>query len=364
MWRAQQFLNTCLCIISSTCSVNSYHIPFHGNCPTQLVYEYPSDGTWFENIAVRSNGDLLLTSLNHPAGLSTLSPFGNSPPKQIVTSADLGYLNSTLGITETEEDIFYLVAANYSLAERTVGTQSGTNALFRAQFGGYGDNRPEVRLVKQFGNEVRSLNGLTKFNDTLLLAADSVLGAIWAIDVPSGEYYKLVEDDLLAAPDPESPGFKEGINGVRFSPHKFGKGGVAYFTNSQKYLFGKIELDGNAHVLGPAEWIANSIAERGVKAKLDDFALDAHGNAWIATEAGNSVQLVTTRQGQVKVVAGDVNSTEIGEPTSTAFGRTERDRGVLYVATSGGLAFPVWKDGREERVGAQVVALDTDRCGR
>jgi hypothetical protein len=31
--------------------------------PTELVYQYPQVGTWLENIAVRKNGSLLLTSI-------------------------------------------------------------------------------------------------------------------------------------------------------------------------------------------------------------------------------------------------------------------------------------------------------------
>ncbi|KAK4495470.1 hypothetical protein PRZ48_013801 [Zasmidium cellare] len=357
--RQTSLTNILLPFILSIATVDSRHLPHHSDrgCPTRLVYEHPSAGTWYENIAVRSNGDLLLTSLNHPGGLSTLSPFENDPPRQLFTSADLDYLNSTLGIVETKQDTFYVIAANYSLGAGTVGTQSGTNALFRVRF----NEAPVVQLVKHFGSEVLSLNGLTKFNDSLLLAADSVLGAIWAIEVPSGAYYRLVEDESLGPPDPQSTGFKEGINGLHFSPHHFGEGGMLYFTNSQKELFGKIELDRHAQIVGSPKWIANSITEDGVKVQWDDFALDPCGNAWIATEAGNSVQRVTT-QGQVSIIAGDVNSTAIAEPTSAAFGRTARDRGTLYVATSGGLGFPVWENGVAKRVGAQVVAVDTMRC--
>ena len=124
------------CLISLASFVDlaqSHHVLFHSSpsCPTRLIYQYPSAGTWFENIAVRSNGDLLLTSLNKPGGLSTLSPFDNHPPKQIVTSTELGYLNSTLGIVETERDVFYVIASNYSLGEGNVGDsiRNGNPAL-------------------------------------------------------------------------------------------------------------------------------------------------------------------------------------------------------------------------------------------
>lgn len=58
-----------------------------------------------------------------------------------------------------------------------------------------------------------------------------------------------------------------------------------------------------------------------------------------------------------RTIAGDVNSTEIAEPTSVALGRTrgDRERRRLYVTTAGALAVPV--DG-EEILGGQLVAVD------
>ena len=50
-------------------------------------------------------------------------------------------------------------------------------------------------------------------------------------------------------------------------------------------------------------------------------------------------------------MAGNINSTEIAEPTDTAFGRTPSDRNVLYVVTGGGLRTPV--------NGYQIVAILT-----
>ena len=60
------------------------------------------------------------------------------------------------------------------------------------------------------------------------------------------------------------------------------------------------------------------------------------------------------REGQERIVAGNVNSTAIAEPTSAQLGRD----GVLYVTTAGGLAVPVVVGGVPTRVGGQVVAVD------
>ena len=61
-----------------------------------------------------------------------------------------------------------------------------------------------------------------------------------------------------------------------------------------------------------------------------------------------------TRKGGQSVIAGNLNSTAIAEPTSAQLGRN----GVLYVTTAGGLAVPVVVGGEEVRVGGQLVAVD------
>ena len=74
----------------------------------------------------------------------------------------------------------------------------------------------------------------------------------------------------------------------------------------------------------------------------------------MATQGGDSIAEVKPN-GDTRIIAGVVNTTEIAEPTSAQFGRTVGDRHVLYVVTAGGLAVPI--DG-DVVVGGQVVAVD------
>ena len=53
------------------------------------------------------------------------------------------------------------------------------------------------------------------------------------------------------------------------------------------------------------------------------------------------------------ILAGNINSTDIAEPTSAAFGRNGKEN-ILYVTTAGGLFFPV---NGTEVVGGQLVAV-------
>ena len=95
----------------------------------------------------------------------------------------------------------------------------------------------------------------------------------------------------------------------------------------------------------------------------DDFALDnnGEGNAFLAVRTANEIteikQLQSGRSSQV-VVAGMENSTLITQPTAVAFGRTARDRRVLYVTTGGTFGDCVADN---EVVGGQLVAVKVDR---
>ncbi len=109
------------------------------------------------------------------------------------------------------------------------------------------------------------------------------------------------------------------------------------------------------HANGTAAGAAQKIASAFEGTFYDDFALDRYGDAFLATQGGDSIAEVT-RNGSQRIIAGVVNTTEIAEPTSAQFGRTVGDGDVLYVTTAGGLAIPI--DG-DVIVGGQVVAVDT-----
>ena len=75
----------------------------------------------------------------------------------------------------------------------------------------------------------------------------------------------------------------------------------------------------------------------------------------MVTSAGNSLEVVGLGGEPQVIVAGNLNSTELAEPTSAAFGRGEGERGVVYVTTGGGLHALVNGD---EIIGPQLVAVD------
>ena len=138
-----------------------------------------------------------------------------------------------------------------------------------------------------------------------------------------------------------------GINGLRVHDGK-----TLYFTNEAQKLFAKIDINTDGTPLGPPSTIITNATA--TVPCFDDFELDVQGDAFIATASGNTLAEIAS-DGEQRVLAGNLNSTEIAQGTSARFGRTFRDRGRLYVTTAGGLAAPVNGD---EIVGGQVVAVD------
>ncbi|MCJ1279642.1 hypothetical protein MMC21_007466 [Puttea exsequens] len=304
--------------------------------PTRLIYEFP-EGTWLENLVVRPCGSILLTLITTP-DLYLINPLANDPKPELIH-----HFPSSLwltGITETEPDTYYLIAANATY--KTLTPTPGSNHIYKVRFP-KPQSAPEISLTATIEPPVL-LNGLIPLNPTTLLASDSTTGAVWAVDITTGASHIVIQDPLMA-PTSVLP-VKLGINGIKlFRNH------TLYFTNSAQQLFASISINADGTPVAPAKKIAS--AANGTF--YDDFALDRHGIAFAATVAGDSIAEIGWG-GRTRIIAGVVNTTELAQPTSARFGRTRADRRVLYVTTAGGLAFPI--DGTEV-VGGQLVAVDT-----
>lgn len=304
--------------------------------PSRQLYEFPL-GTWVENLAVRSTGDILATLLTAPE-LYLVNPFSNPVTSTLIHTFTSGLW--TAGITETTPDTFYVIVANGTFPTG-IPPAPGSNRLFKVHFQYPGSQQPDVSLAATLADAV-TLNGLTTLNPTTVLSGDSTKGVVWATNVYTGVSRIAISDPLMTP-----IGTQLGINGI-----KVFDGRTLYFTNSAQNILAKIAInpsDGTP-VGPPATVVATAAPETG----FDDFALDSFGDVFAVTAEGNSVVEVK-RDGEQVVLAGNLNSTEIAEPTSAQFGRTEVDRVVLYVTTSGGLGAPI--DGTE-KVGGQIVAVD------
>lgn len=338
--------------------------------PVRMLYQFPND-TYVENLAVRANGQLLVAPLDLPQ-LWLVDPRAAAPGDAAhVAAAFPGVLGLT-GIVEYRPDVFAVVAGNFSIATGDPGP--GTWGLWSVDLGGvdYSASPDEAAATAAVSRittipEATSLNGLSVLSSALssssyagrdvLIVGDVKSGVIWAVDADSGQYDAVLNDTFTAPAETYGFGLSA-TDGIQV------RDGVLYFDNVGQDTLNRasIELVGNGTLaeavrIGPFETLATapSSAEQ-----WDDFTFDCEGSVFMAAGGANTVQRIDVQSGAVEVIAGDLNSTLLAEPTSVKFGRREDDADVLYVTTGGGAGTPVNGD---IIIGGQVLAIKTGTKG-
>lgn len=322
------------------------------NTTTKTVYEFPP-GTWVENIAVRSNGNLLLMPEQPYGCLYELDPSEASPEPVLIQNLTETYGYSSLfGIAESLEtpDLFYFIAGNFTYSE-------GENAIFTVNFSSTAE--PEVALFSKIEGAT-FLNGLSAhpLNTSLIIAGDSSLGQTWSINTQTGAYAPGIQNKTLMTM--ESGSLAGGINGLKVGD----AGKTLYFTNTARNIMAKIAIDANGNAAddgaADAELAVANLDGQG----WDDFAvyppyydtaafLAAEPSTYIyaATSAAYAIERIDPATSTGVYIAGSVNSTQIERPTACQLGRGEADAGWLYVTTAGDTGET------DESLGGQIVAV-------
>ncbi|KAK7955226.1 hypothetical protein PG988_015920 [Apiospora saccharicola] len=273
------------------------------------LYQYPL-GNWVENIAIRASGELLLTLLNTPH-VDQIDPSLPDPtPVHVYDFTGVPRAASVLGIAEIDSDIFAVAVGNYSI--ETGASEPGSWAVWRLDVAGGNENNTDVHLIADMP-EALLLDGMGPFVSGLV-----------------------------------------GVNGMRTDP---ADASTLYFANIGQGVLARVAIDPTTEAATDKSEVVASIMDAHTM-QYDDFAIRGD-DIYLVTGAGNSIEKICLADGKPRgrvIVAGHLNSTEIAEPTSCAFGRTSADEHVLYVVTAGGLAAPI---NGTVMVGAQVLALDT-----
>ena len=307
-------------------------------------------GAWIENIAIRYNGQQLLTRLDTPElYLLQLETWNGH---SVLVYRFPGVLALT-GIVEIAPDVFAVCVGNYTLAS---GPTTGSWAVWRLDLNGW-DSTPSKETLPLPADHVSKiadvteaayLKGMSLLSDQYVLLSDFRAGVVYRLDVHSGVYKVVAEDGLMVAV-PQPIFGTSGVNGLRV------RDGHLYFTNTGQNIFAKIPINADGTPSGTASVIAHTPASADY---FDGFTFGADGAVYLGTGSGNTVVRVSQSGGPVVRIAGQLKSTTLAEPTNCAFGRGATDQGVLYVATAGGIAAPV--QGRYTRGGAlMVIHLDT-----
>lgn len=280
------------------------------------VYQFPSIGSWIEGIAVRPNGNILVTRTDAPE-LWSIDPEAHT--------ASLVYTfpsaTSTVGITTISTDVYAVGSGIVDLA--TSVATAGSFAIWKVDLR---HGKPQVTVIKAIP-EGGSLDGITFLqsgkDSGLLLIADTAKGVVWRLDPESGAYSVALSDSTML-PVPGLPPI--GINGIRV------QGNHVYYTSSTQQKFCRVAVKPDGSAAGPFEIIACGFFQ-------DGLAVAPDGTAYIATHPQNTI-LKVTPQNHTSVVAGDLNSTAVAGSTDVQFGEY-RGQTVLYAATNGALSSPV-----------------------
>ncbi|CAG8227765.1 unnamed protein product [Penicillium salamii] len=312
------------------CSLAAPHSPKGYEArPASKVFQLEQNGTAFENLAVRSNGDILATRIDSPE-IWSIVPSGNG--SQLGRGSRLlkfPNATSTLGITEIDHDVFAVIAGNVSLPSTSptpgsfvVWTVNLTTAVPRTQ-------------VLAAIPDGQFLDGMTKFGNDLLLISDALKGSVWRLNITTGESSVALSDTSML---PATQGVQVGVNGLKMWQN------YLYFTSSSQELFASVPLDANATARGPIEVITSGFS-------FDDFILTANGTAYLSTNPDNELIQISP-QGRVRLFAGNQFMLSVAGSTAVA---VNPEHSILYVATSGALFAPVF--GRVEPAKIATIRL-------
>jgi hypothetical protein len=222
---------------------------------THTVSSYPT-GTFLENLAETPDGTLLVTSY---FDRTLLSWDGTGSPVALAT-LDV----HPVGVLVRDADIV-MTTHGKSFAEGPAFTQTNAFAILDRQ----GDLQRTIPVPQAL-----FLNGLVEVIPGVILAADSLAGRIWQLDVASGAVTEWLSDPLLAT-DPAATGQRPGANGLKIH------NGWLYVSNSSRQALYRVELEG-AKAKGSLELFAAT-------GPIDDFAFLANGTIAAASHGASLI---------------------------------------------------------------------------
>ncbi|KAI1323481.1 hypothetical protein F5Y16DRAFT_425128 [Xylariaceae sp. FL0255] len=293
----------------------------------RTVFQLQEVGTWFESIAQRSNGDILVTLLEPNASIYSIErPLSDSPKGSVIAS--IPNANGTGGIAEMRPDVFVVGAGSYYPS--ILSPVAGSQGLWELDLTG---KHPITRLITKIA-DAKFLNGIEPLAGALsniVLVADSYLGLVWRVDANTGTYTVGAQFPEMAPVSTAE--IQLGVNGIKVRDH------YLYWTNSDLHSIYRVAL--NCTGFAASDAVVERVASFNTTNHfVDDFAISANGDFWVATNGDDDVQVAKVN-GTGVIVAGSVTSLELGGDTDLIFGRTEQDKHMVYVTNSGAQAVPV-----------------------
>lgn len=343
----------------------------------QVIFSLPANNTWFENLAYRaSTNTFLATRLDVPQ-IWSIDPTRSGSDDSGTLLANVSAIGALTGITQLqssseEKDVDEFLIAGLNFSASTEVLQPNSSAFWKLSFLNE-ENSKNLSSSPSSSLQLFTLqqaftvpgialvNGLATWNESTILAADSLLGAIWRIDIHTGDAVIVSQDPTMA------PLVSNGVNGIKVFRPSFSSSSLStttttyiYYTSTDQSLLVRIPVDSiTAIPLGPAQVIASDLGE------ADDFTLVVEkeeeskvGAVLLATGKNNSVVRVEM-DGSVVTVAGEGVSNNgsllLAGATSCRFGGGGggANEQRLYVTTAGGA-----ESGGALEAPGRVVAVD------
>jgi len=276
--------------------------------PAEVVAEWPP-GTFLENLA---------PSAAHPGSWLVTIPSHNrvdrvDPDGKQHTVAELP--NAVTGIATIGVGTFALSGvmggAGWQLVrieDSPGGTGGSGGAVHAADTATVVCDLPDLRLG----------NGLA-WDGHRLLAVDSALGHLVAIDPVAGTSAVWLAHELLGPLEPNSP--LPGANGIAVHD------GYVYVTNSARALLVRSPLTSDDP--------AGELAVVAAHLAADDFDIDPGGRCYLATNVMHTVLRLDPDGGRE-----DIAGLEQGAAGATSAALDPRDPTALYVTSTGGMLNP------------------------
>lgn len=288
---------------------------------TVWEFDFPS---WCENLAIRANGQILVSRLDTPE-LYQVDPTGVLEPILIATW-NASYYMGALGISETTPDVFAI-----NLAAPVNGSfvkTSGIPAVYKVDMNTFEATSAGVVTQNATVSKIADitsadfLNGMTTLDEEHIFTGDVYNGWVYKVNVLTGEYSITIDDPKMKFPADASTNL--GVNGLKILDC------YLYWTNTAVGSLNKIEITAAGTPVGTSSVVSANVP------KADDFVFKADGTAFIAQNQDDELSVLFSESSTAEVVAGSPISTILAGVTAGKFGRLASDSNRLYLTTSGG----------------------------
>ncbi|KAM3502123.1 hypothetical protein MY10362_005055 [Beauveria mimosiformis] len=292
----------------------------------QLLHQFPSHLQWVENMALRPNGNILMTTFDQ-AQIHELDPSNGNPPRLVAALPDA---DVAIGIAETSPDVFAVEAGHLNRTSYRLDGSGRIDTLDWSRLDCHG--RPNVQTVAALP-QAKLANGMAALpvHSHLVLSADSITGTIYRTDTSTGRVDVAIHDAKLAPQDNPDPFLALiGVNGLQ--THN----GYLYVTSTSARFLGRYKIDSYGNPLSELEILATYDAPR----SPDDFAIARDGAVFGAVPLDSVSKATTTTTTTPKngsdyyydVVFLVDHDGELHRPTAAIL---SLDETTLYVSTGG-----------------------------